>query len=459
MEHKLRALIVDDSKGDPDHLLERMTKAGLDCVLLNSTTEALEFIASHHPDIILTNLKMRRECDFGIFSEVKKLNNNTLIIALTSASNTTSLDEMLRSGMFACLPKPVSEKQLEITIQKAIRNKRRTYQPYPVNRPNTVSSHFGNIIGNSEIMQNLFKDLLRIAKSEGNVMISGESGTGKELVARSIHANSGRKHQALIPVDCVALPENLLESELFGYEKGAFTGAESMRRGLLEYADNGTLFLDEICELAPNLQAKLLRAVQESEFRRVGGKKLLKVNIRIISATNKKPDEAVKQGLLREDLFYRLNVIPVQLPPLRARQDDIEALLTYFIEKFDRFEPAHKKRFHPDAVEALKRYSWPGNIRELQNLVERLVSLVDESEIRKAHLPEHIRVHAQHHSDNGFTPFLDQKKQVLQEFEKKYFTNLLIKYRGNISRAAAKAQISRRTLYRMISIYNLQKHT
>ena len=228
-------------------------------------------------------------------------------------------------------------------------------------------------------MKKLFKKVMKIAQGSANVMIYGESGTGKEMLARSIHANSLQKANPFIPVDLVAVPENLLESELFGYEKGAFTGAESVRRGLLEYADQGTLFLDEICELAPKLQAKLLRVIQEQEFRRVGGNKLIKVNLRIISATNKEPKMAVNSGLLREDLFYRLNVIPLVLPPLRERKEDILLLVHYYLEKFGELSTSGIKSIDLAAMDAMMSYSWPGNVRELQNLVEQVVSLAEWS--------------------------------------------------------------------------------
>lgn len=250
---------------------------------------------------------------------------------------------------------------------------------------------FDGMVARSGIMQEIMGKVLKIANSKANVLIYGDSGTGKELLARSIHNRSRLSSEVFIPIDCVALPDNLLESELFGYEKGAFTGAESMRRGLLEFADGGTLFLDEICELAPNLQAKLLRVLQEREFRRVGGKTLIKVDLRIISATNKYPLDAVKSGYLRQDLYYRLNVIPLELPPLKNRKEDIPLLADHFLEHFGKSARTRKKGIQESVLNALVDYSWPGNVRELRNLIECIVSLTDNSQITLSDLPDIYR--------------------------------------------------------------------
>jgi transcriptional regulator with PAS, ATPase and Fis domain len=262
---------------------------------------------------------------------------------------------------------------------------------------------------------------------------------------------------SFIPVDCVALPDNLLESELFGFEKGSFTGADTMHPGLLEYADPGTIFLDEICELKPYLQSKLLRVLQEKEFRRIGGKELIKVDLRIISATNKNPREAVDTGLLREDLYYRLNVIPLEIPPLRDRAEDIPILAEYFLEKFMDERANHPMKFGRNVMKMLEDYPWPGNIRELQNLVERLVSLVDDDTIRLTDLPQNIRSMArdeiiEDRKQVGLS-FCDRKKKMIEKFEREYFEMLLSECKGNKSKAARIAQIDRKTLYRRLSVY------
>lgn len=315
------------------------------------------------------------------------------------------------------------------------------------------------MIGQSSVMQNLFERVIKLAKSNANVLIYGESGTGKELIVRSIHEHSPRANKALIPVDCVALPQNLLESELFGYEKGAFTGADFTHHGLLEYADQGTLFLDEICELDVHLQSKLLRVLQEREFRRVGGKSLIKIDIRIISATNVQPLKAVEDGRFREDLYYRLNVIPIEIPPLRQRREDIPLLVNHYFEHFGKSAKSRKKKLDDGVIKALVDYSWPGNVRELKNLVEFVVSLTVGENVRLADLPEYITSKSgpkkNQYSHIQAPPFLKAKAQVLQGFEKEYFSTLLTKCGGNISKAAQMAGVSRRTTYRMINSYNL----
>lgn len=315
-------------------------------------------------------------------------------------------------------------------------------------------------IGNSDVLRNLLDRAAKAAKTSASVLIYGESGTGKELIAGSIHNQSSRVSHAFIAVDCVALPETLLESGLFGYQKGAFTGAQTTRRGLLEYAHGGTLFLDEICELGTNLQAKLLRVLQEKEFRRVGGKDLIKVDLRIIAATNRKPEEAIETGLLREDLYYRLSVIPLEIPPLRARKEDIPVLVEHYIQEFCHLNQIRKKEITVEALEGLIAYSWPGNVRELMNLVERLVTMVDDDRIELVHLPENIvnRKSKPVHRDNGEIlklPFTEAKRQIEDDFEKDYFVHLLQSCKGNISKAAHIARISRPTIYRVIKDHKL----
>ncbi|MFQ5706535.1 MAG: sigma-54 interaction domain-containing protein [bacterium] len=322
-------------------------------------------------------------------------------------------------------------------------------------------SRSSNMVGKSKAMKALCEKVVKISQSEANVLIYGESGTGNELIARAIHAHSNRAANSFVAVDCVALPGTLLENELFGHEKGAFTGADWAKTGLLEYAHNGTLFLDEIVELDFALQAKLLRMLQEREFRRVGGKEIIKVNLRVVAATNKIPWQAVKTGLLREDLYYRLNVIPLETPPLRQRKEDIPILIDYYQDLLGQAKGIVPKTVESTALEALLNYSWPGNVRELQNLVENLISLVDGRRIALSDLPAHI-TRAPELRDFSRTELLDlpfhkARNLLSQEFEKEYFINLLKKERGNISKAAHCAEISRKTLYRIIEKYDLQR--
>lgn len=311
---------------------------------------------------------------------------------------------------------------------------------------------FRELLGCSRAVQKIRGMIARVAATNSDVLIIGETGTGKELVARLIHTHSRRKDQAFIPLDCVAIPANLLESELFGFEKGAFTGAATMKHGLFELADNGTLFLDEISELEINLQAKLLRVLQERQFRRLGGEEPLRVDMRVIAAMNLRPARAVAQGRMRKDLFYRLSIIPIHLPPLRRRSEDVPILAEHFLEKAVKKNSLPVKTLTAEAHTLLQRYPWPGNVRQLQNVIERLAVLSQSEVISVEDLPAKFRAPTNPRAEN--LPFNEAKKRHLEKFEKDYFSRLLVETQFNITRAAEIAGISDRTIYRMLQRYN-----
>ncbi len=306
-------------------------------------------------------------------------------------------------------------------------------------------------------MRKVFKMIKKVAKTEANVLILGESGTGKELVARAIHSHSNRRDRPFVPVDCGALPESLLESELFGYEKGAFTGAYTQRPGIFEFAHQGTLFLDEVGNFSLGLQAKLLRVLQERQFRRVGGRRLIEVDIRVISASNHDPKEMVKEGKFREDLYYRLNVISITLPPLRERKGDIPLLAEYYLRKYSRLNHRTIKGISKEAMRFLEGYPWPGNVRELQNVIERAVSLTENEIIQPEDLPTSIRKNRTFSPVPGLLPFKEAKRRWVEEFEKRYFEDLLKKTDGNITRAAKEAGLNRKTIYRILRKYRIKR--
>jgi DNA-binding NtrC family response regulator len=316
------------------------------------------------------------------------------------------------------------------------------------------SHAFEDIAAHSAVMQQVMEVIKKVAPTDSNVLIFGETGVGKELIAHAIHHLSRRKDGKFVPVDCVAVPCNLLESELFGYEKGAFTGASGRKYGLLEFADHGTLFLDEISELEMSLQAKLLRVLQERQFRRLGGKELIAVDIRVIAAMNRNPKKALATHRLRRDLYYRLNVIPIFVPPLRDRIDDIPDLVKHFIKTASAGNHSALKEISPEAMELLKTYRWPGNVRQLKNIIERVVSLSRRSAIETDDLPVYIKFTK--NKDNtsiGGAPYSEAKKRHLERFEKKYLKELLRETNYDIAKAAQKAGMSERTIYRMISRY------
>ena len=302
----------------------------------------------------------------------------------------------------------------------------------------------------------------KAARSNANILVLGESGTGKELIARAIHANSSRAAEPFLPVDCASLPETLLESELFGYEKGAFTGATAAKQGLIETAHRGTLFLDEIGELPLSLQVKFLRALQERQIRRVGGTRQIDVDIRVVCATNRDLRALVKAGEFREDLYYRLNVIDIALPPLRERQGDVELLAMSFLEKFARGGEATRKGFEPEAMAALEMYPWPGNVRELQNVIERACALAEGEMITLADLPAHLRTvapppdHPSHGEGTSKLTLKEAKERWVGELESAYVAELLRREGGNVSQAARKAGVDRKTLHRLLNKHSIR---
>lgn len=313
------------------------------------------------------------------------------------------------------------------------------------------------IVGESIEIQKIIETIGRVAKSDVNVLICGESGTGKEVVARNIHGYSHRSQGAFIPIDCVSLPDALLESELFGFEKGAFTGAVRTKMGLFELAEGGTLFLDEITELAPHLQAKLLRVLQERQFRRIGGKTLIDVNVRLISATSRNPETAVEEGRLRTDLYYRLNVVPIQVPPLRERKSDIKILIDHFIHKYAESCPYGIEGITPEAVSSLSDCRWEGNVRELENVIQRILSMIDHEEIRVTDIPEKYRkIDSAMPMDGLWTlDYKEAKKIYLDQFTQKYFKRLSDQHQGNMTRIAAASGLSRAMVYRIIHQLNI----
>jgi len=322
----------------------------------------------------------------------------------------------------------------------------------PPNHSN--GAQFENIVAKSAAMQGVFDIMQKAAKTDASVLIFGESGAGKELVARGIHNLSRRKKKAFIPVDCVALPANLIESELFGFEKGSFTGAVGRKHGLFEFADQGTFFFDEICELDLMLQAKLLRVLQERQFRRVGGQNLLHVDMRVISATNRDPKTAVKEKVLREDLYFRLNVIPIYVPALRERKEDIPLLSAHFIAKFAEANNLGPKELAPETIQVLQEYEWPGNVRELQNTMQRVVLLCPRRMILPEDLPADVKKLRPTVPSGGISsPRLDAASswhEDLENFKRLYFKKLLEQTQGDFCAAARQAKVSLRTLYRII---------
>jgi len=442
-------LVVDDDQGMREFLEIMMTREGYRVVTAGDAGKALARCRKETFDLIITDLKMPKMDGIGFLKEVKQLSPETMVILITAfASGETAVNAM-KEGAYDYIEKDFAIEDLKRIVRNALAGKE-------VKRDNAVflkevgeAVGFGNMIGNSREMLKVYATIKKVADTPANMLILGESGTGKELVARAIHENSSRRKMPFVVINCGGIPENLLESELFGYIKGAFTGAYSDKAGLFEIAHGGTIFLDEIAELPPLLQVKLLRVVQEKTFRRVGGADDMLVDVRIISATHQNLADNVKTGTFREDLYYRLNVIPLQLPPLRDRKEDIPILTKHFIEKYSREFAKEIITISAYALELLMQYPFPGNIRELQNIIERSVALETSNII----LPENLILSKEISEEMAKTvPDLpDDGLNLTDElaiFEKGLIEKALKKAGGSKSRAAELLKISYDSLYR-----------
>lgn len=459
----ISVLVVDDEELLAKSCSQILSSEGYQVTTETRGRSALETARRHRPDIVLTDLMLPDMDGMTLLREILSISPSTLVIMITGFATVNSSVEAIQAGAYDYIPKPFTATQLRILIGRAARQVQLTRDNAQLR--NQLKRHFSfdNIVGSGEAIQKVFSVVSRVAPTEANVFISGESGTGKELIARAIHSSSRRSERPFVAINCAALPDQLLESELFGHEKGAFTGAEGQRRGLLETAAGGTFFLDEVSEMSLDLQAKLLRVVQERKIRRVGGDAEIPIDVRWVSATNHDPEEAVRGGLLRQDLYFRLNVVPVRVPALRQRRDDIPLLVQHFLKKFGESYERPSLRLSAEAMQALRTYDWPGNVRELQNIIERIVSLSAGGQvIPLEEIPEEVqacesglrtRTHQPFSADR---PFHEAKAYAISVFEKEYLRDLLSQNRGNISQAARQAGIDRKTIHRMLIKYDLE---
>src|SRR6186713_420267 len=381
-----RILIADDHDALRRGLVRGLTEAGHEVDEASNGNAAIERLHDSYFDVVLSDLKMGGSDGLEVLRTTKALHPTTAVILMTAFGSVTTAVEAMKSGAFDYVQKPFEIEEMEVKIEKAIEMRRMQNQIDYLRHAAGDIYDFDRIIGSSGALEKVLTVVRKVAKSNTTVLVRGENGTGKELIAGAIHHNSHRAARNFIKVNCAALQENLLESELFGHEKGAFTGADKQRIGRFEQADGGTLFLDEIGDMSPNTQAKILRVLQEHEFERLGGTRTLKVDVRLIAATNRDLPAMVESGAFREDLYYRLNVVSIETPPLRERKEDIQALATFFLR---RFAGELKKRIDgisPDALKLLMRYNWPGNIRELENSIERAVLLSEGPQLSASDL-------------------------------------------------------------------------
>src|SRR6187399_2387483 len=372
-----RILIADDHDALRRGLARALTTAGHEVEEAPNGNQAIERLHEGHFDVVLSDLKMGGSDGLDVLRTAKTLHPSTAVILMTAFGSVHTAVEAMKSGAFDYVQKPFKIEEMEVKIEKALEMRRMRHELDYLRHTQNDIYNFDRIIGSSTALQRVLGVVKKVAKSTTTVLVRGETGTGKELIAGATHHNSLRNNRNFVKVNCAALQENLLESELFGHEKGAFTSADKQRIGRFEQADGGTLFLDEVGDMSPSTQAKILRVLQEHEFERLGGTRTLRVDVRIIAATNRNLTQMVQEGRFREDLFYRLNVVSVEMPPLRDRKDDIGQLAEFFVRRFTGELKKRIEGMHPDALKLLQRHNWPGNIRELENVIERACLLAD----------------------------------------------------------------------------------
>lgn len=390
MDDAIKILVIEDDESGREALALLLRSAGYEVTSAATGESALDFIDSEQYQVIVSDLFLPDKSGFDILQNVQKTSPATEVIVVTGHASAQSAVRAMKEGAFDYITKPIDFDELKIVVSKAIDKQKLMSENIYLRQQLQGRFEFNNIIGSSPAMNLLFERMSRIVKTDSAVLISGESGTGKELVAKALHYNGTRRERPFVAVNCSAIPEALLESELFGHVRGAFTGAIKDKQGKFEAADHGTIFLDEIGTLPLHLQAKLLRVLQEHEVERVGSNKTVKLHVRVISATNTDLENMVKRGEFREDLYYRLNVIPLHLSPLRERQQDIMYLTAFFLEKQCRLMGRAPCTISKQALEALEQYSWPGNVRELENLIERMIVLTDATVITLDDVPAKI---------------------------------------------------------------------
>jgi len=450
-------LIVDDDRGHLTSLRTVIRSWGYEVATAEDGLEAVEAAKDSQVDLILMDVRMTTMSGIEALERIKRYNPSIPIIIMTAYSSVESAVEALKGGAYDYLIKPFDFDVLKLSIERACEHAGLKAENEDLRARLQEDFERPDIIGKSAAMKALMDMLAMVAPSEATVMITGESGTGKELIAKSLHYNSTRKAHPLVTVNCAALSESLLESELFGHEKGAFTGADRRREGRFMQADGGTIFLDEVGETSSRMQAKLLRVLQEKEIQRVGSEAVLQVDVRVVAATNRDLEEDVQAGRFREDLFYRLNVMHLAVPPLRDRQEDIPLLAQHFLEKYARRNRKTVKGFAPLAMDMLLKYDWPGNVRELENAIERAVILLSGEHVTEKQLPLRIvRQHPDHDVTAAGTavPATDGTR-TLEDMEKEAIEATLAATDGNKSETARRLGISRKTLHNKLKAYGV----
>ena len=444
-EKPTKILVVDDEAIIRDSLKDWLSDAGYPVLTAEDGHQALGLIEKERPGIAIIDLVMPGMDGIELLKKAKEIWPGVEVIIITAYASIPTAIEAMKQGAYDYVEKPFSVERVELLIKKLVEHRRLVQENISLQQKLDQRYRFEDIITKSPKMQKVIELIKIVAKSNATVLITGESGTGKELVARAIHSQSYRKDKPFVPVSCAALPESLLESELFGHEKGAFTGAHALRKGKIEFAHQGTLFLDEIGEMSANIQVHLLRVLEEREFARVGGNELIRVDVRVVSATNRDMKEAIASGKFREDLYYRLNVVTIDLPPLRDRKEDIPLLASHFLKKFAAENQKDVSGFSPEVIDFLLKYQWPGNVRELENTVERAAILAQNSKIQLSDVLQRN------------SPLVEPASpgRTLEELEKNHIMTILNETGGSYAKAAKILGISRTTIYNKAKAYGL----
>ena len=452
-----RILIVEDDLNTLSGMVEILKDEGHDVVGVESGKKALRLLERQKFDIMLTDLRMPDIDGLSLYEKSIKFNGDMKTIVMTAFSSVKEAVEAMKKGVYEYLTKPLNLDELFLTIKKAVQEKQILEENIQLRDQVKRSYRFENIIGNSKAIREIYRIISKVAQTQSTILIRGESGVGKELVARAIHYNSPRANKALVEISCASLPETLLESELFGYEKGAFTGAVAQKKGRLELADKGTIFLDEIGDITETVQTKLLRVLQEKEMTHLGGTTAIKVDVRVIAATNRNLEKALHEGKFREDLYYRLNVIPLLIPPLRERKEDIPLLIEHFVKKFCQENNKQLMKFSKKALELCMSYDWPGNVRELENAVENAIVLGEGNVILSEFLPLNIYSFSNRALGKEFLDNLqgDSYRKKIEFAERLVIREAIENADGNKSIAAKNLNISLRTMRYKIKKYSL----
>ena len=445
-----KILVVDDEINIREALATILEAEGYEVHAAASAEEAMSKLGEDFFQVVISDMRMDGGSGMDLLRWIRTDCPETEIILLTAYGSVEDAVEAMKLGAYDYLSKPVDRRRLSLLIGKALEKQRLAEENRSLRRRLSVKEEFSNIIGNSSRIRQIFKIISEVATTNATILITGESGTGKELVARAIHSRSNRRDGPFVTLNCGALPDTLLESELFGYEKGAFTGAAAMKMGRIEMASGGTLFLDEVGDMTPKTQVDLLRALQDREIRRLGGDKLIKVDVRFIAATNKDLAEEIAGKRFREDLYYRLNVVPIVLPALRERKEDIPVLVNAFLEEFSKLHTKEPKKISDRALDLMLQYPWPGNVRELRNVAERMVLLSPNDTLEPRDLPASIG-----HGQDGRQEISIPLNQPLEEMEKAVISSVFSRITRNRRKAADILGISLRTLHNKIHKFHL----